>query len=174
MISETWLRHTSMPKCFEGSYLVRMEYCSVYAMLGLAWEHSKLIKRKLFLIESTICRQEASASGSVSWAKYCFPVLQPSLFFNKFTPLTLWVQRCAGGCRARKYGDPRCHMLALNKVIITAWLCWNEVWKVVLGFLSECFCTVLCFPDKEAEESPAYSFFCLVSRKIKLTLLEKQ
>lgn len=139
-----------------------MEYCSVYAILGLAWEHSGLIKLKLFLIERTICRQVASASESASWAKYCFPVIQSSLFFSKFTltPLTLWVQRCAGGCRARKYGDPRCHMLALNQVIITAWLCCNEVWKFdVLGFFADCFYTVFCFPDKEAEKSPACSFF---------------
>lgn len=51
MISETWFRPTSMPKCFAGPYPVRMEYCSVYAMLSLAWEHSRPIKLKLFWTE---------------------------------------------------------------------------------------------------------------------------
>lgn len=133
-------------------------------------------KAKTILNWKTICRQVASASGSASWTKYCLPVLQTSLFFNKFilTPPTLWVQRCAGRCRARKYGDPRCHNLVLNKLIAT-WLCCNEVWKFdVLGFLADFLFLTLLTRLRSRKKSSMFSFFCLVSRKTKLALLEKQ
>lgn len=79
MINETWFRPTSMPKLFSGSCLVRREYFSVYAMLGLAWKHSRLIKLKLSITERLFA-DKLNLQVSTSWTKYCFSVLQSSLF----------------------------------------------------------------------------------------------